>query len=256
MSVGGNAALKTQGVSQERMRYLQLHEIDPDGLLRCADVIVNKYGGKEDTTDDDHELELSPGRVVVPRELHAAILYLHHHSRLASHAAWVDMVAGIHEAGYTWRGLGNSCKQATKRCMQCMRALRPHSKAAGLLSSRRYRCPFDSLSRDLQDLGKAAETKHGDSRYLLTIMCEFTSFVELYALPDKTAEGMADCLIDFCMQWGVPTCIWSGHDAEIKNEVVKRVCAYTSRSGRCGQALATVMVRQGRKGNTCRSTSS
>jgi RecA-family ATPase len=85
MSVGGNAALKTQGVSQERMRYLQLHKVDPDGLLRCADVIVNKYGGKEDTTDDDHELVLSPGRVVVPLELRAAILYLHHHSRLASH---------------------------------------------------------------------------------------------------------------------------------------------------------------------------
>ena len=226
MSVGGNAALKKEGISQERMRYLQLHAVDPDGLLRRADVVVNKYGGHEDTTDDDHELELTPGRVVVPRELRAAMLYLHHHSRLACHAAWVDMVASIQEAGYTWRGLGNSCKQATKRCMQCMRALRPHSKAAGLLSSRRYRCPFDSLSWDLQDLGKAAETKHGGNRYLLTIMCEFTSFVELYALPDKTAEGMADCLIDFCMQWGVPTCIWSGHDAEIKNEVVKRVCAY------------------------------
>ena len=57
-------------------------------------------------------------------------------------------------------------------------------------------------------------------------MCEFTSFVELYALPDKTAEGVADCLIDFCLRWGTPSCIWSGHDAEIKNEVVRRVCAY------------------------------
>jgi hypothetical protein len=58
------------------------------------------------------------------------------------------------------------------------------------------------------------------------VMCEFTSFVELYALPDKTAEGVADCLTDFCLRWGTPSCIWSGHGAEIKNEVVQRVCAY------------------------------
>ena len=129
-------------------------------------------------------------------------------------------------AGYTWKGLGNSCKQTTKRCMECMKAKRPHSKAAGLLSSRRYKRPFDSLSWDMQDLGKAAVTEYGKNRYLLTIMCEFTSFVELYALEDKTAERIADCLVDFCLRWDTPSCIWSGHDSEIKNEVVKRVCAY------------------------------
>jgi hypothetical protein len=52
-------------------------------------------------------------------------------------------------------------------------------------------------------------------------MCEFTSFVELYALEDKTAEHIADCLVDFCLRWDTPSCIWSGHDSEIKNEVVK-----------------------------------
>jgi hypothetical protein len=78
----------------------------------------------------------------------------------------------------------------------------------------------------MQDLGKAAVTEYGENRYLLTIMCEFTSFVELYALEDKTAEHIADCLVDFCLRWDTPSCIWSGHDSEIKNEVVKRVCAY------------------------------
>jgi hypothetical protein len=159
-------------------------------------------------------------RAVVPKELRDGILYIH---QLAAHASWVDMESMIHEAGYTWKGLGNSCKQTTKRCMDCLKAKRPHSKAAGLLSSRRYRCPFDSLSWDMQDLGKASTTTHGENRYLLTIMCEFTSYVELYALPDKTAESAADCLIDFAQRWDIPSCIWPGHDAEIKNEVVQRV---------------------------------
>jgi hypothetical protein len=38
---------------------------------------------------------------------------------------------------------------------------------------------WDSLSWDMQDLGKAATTTHGDNRYLLTTMSEFTSYVEL-----------------------------------------------------------------------------
>jgi hypothetical protein len=101
--------------------------------------------------------------------LRDGILYIHPHSQLAAHASWVDMESMIHEAGYTWKGLGNSCKQTTKRCMDCLKAKRPHSKAAGLLSSRRYRCPFDSLSWDMQDLGKAATTTHEDNRYLLTM---------------------------------------------------------------------------------------
>jgi hypothetical protein len=110
--------------------------------------------------------------------------------------------------------------------MECMQAKRAHSKLGGLHSSRRYTRPFDTLSWDLQDLGKASETTYGKNRYLLTVLCEFTSFPELYSLPDKTAEAIADCLVDYCLRWGKPSCIWSGHDAEIKNEVVERVCAY------------------------------
>ena len=110
--------------------------------------------------------------------------------------------------------------------MECMKAKRGHSKLAGLHSSGRYVRPFDTLSWDLQDLGKAAETTKGKNRYLLTVMCEFSSFPELYAIPDKKAESMADCLIYLCLRWGKPSCIWSGYDAEIKNEVVARVCDY------------------------------
>ena len=230
---GGASALKKQGVSDERIRYLQLLSFDDDGLLRCADINVHMYGAdgkqvKESTTGSTNEegLDLSEARVLVPKGLREGILFIHHYTRLACHASWLDMMDGIQEAGYTWKGLGLSCKQMTGRCMECMQAKRAHSKLGGLHSSRRYTRPFDTISWDMQDLGKASETTHGKNRYLLTVLCEFSSFPELYSLPDKTAEPIADCLVDYCLRWGRPSCIWSGHDAEIKNEVVKRVCAY------------------------------
>jgi hypothetical protein len=72
-------------------------------------------------------LDCSEARVVVPKELRDGILFVHHYSRLACHASWLDMMDQIQEAGYTWRGLGHSCKQMTGRCMECMQAKRAHS---------------------------------------------------------------------------------------------------------------------------------
>jgi hypothetical protein len=132
---GGAAALKTIGMSEERTRYLQLHEIDAEGLLRCSDVVVHAYcdADEEGRIGEDVDFDVTTSRAVAPKELRDGILYIHHHSQLAALASWVDMESMIHEAGYTWKGLGNSCKQTTKRCMDCLKAKRPHSKAAELV---------------------------------------------------------------------------------------------------------------------------
>jgi hypothetical protein len=57
LQASGATALKRQGVSDERLRYLQLHTIDDDGLLRCSDINVHVYGvdGKRaDQQDERH----------------------------------------------------------------------------------------------------------------------------------------------------------------------------------------------------------
>jgi hypothetical protein len=97
----GVPALKLVGVSDERLRYayLSLHSVDEAGQLCCADVLVNVYGwlDKKVATVDQKtlEYELAGSKVVVPRELRDGMLYLHHYSRMASHASWVDMMDGV-----------------------------------------------------------------------------------------------------------------------------------------------------------------
>ena len=183
LQANGVSALKKQGVSDERLRYLQLVSIDDNGLLRCSDINVHMYGAdgkqvkqveeKKETSANEGGLDCSEARVLVPKGLREGILFIHHYTRLACHASWMDMMDGIQEAGYTWKGLGLNCKQMTSRCMECMQAKRAHSKLGGLHSSRRYTRPFDTISWDMQDLGKASETTHGKNRYLLTVLCEF-----------------------------------------------------------------------------------
>jgi hypothetical protein len=103
---GGAAALKTIGMSEERTRYLQLHEIDAEGLLRCSDVVVHAYcdADEEGRIGEDVDFDVTTSRAVAPKELRDGILYIHHHSQLAALASWVDMESMIHEAGYTWKG--------------------------------------------------------------------------------------------------------------------------------------------------------
>ena len=95
--------MKLVGVSDERLRYLSLHSVDEDGQLCCADVVVNVYGGADGVGSTaegkDMEYELAGSKVVVPKELRDGVLYLHHYSRMASHASWVDMPSHIHTMG-------------------------------------------------------------------------------------------------------------------------------------------------------------
>jgi hypothetical protein len=127
---GGVPALKLAGISKERMRYLQLHEVDAYGQLRCAEVVVHVYGGESkppaEKCMDQAQWEMdmvvnksqvekgmdqaqwacdfgrSASRVVVPKELRDGILFMHHYSRMASHASWVDMIDSVQAAGYTY----------------------------------------------------------------------------------------------------------------------------------------------------------
>jgi hypothetical protein len=111
---GGAAALKTIGVSEERTRYLQLHEIDAEGLMRCSDVVVHVYGDahEEERVGENADCDVTTSRVVVPKELRDGILCIYHHSQLAAHASWVDMesmtharsrlAVGVLQRGYGW----------------------------------------------------------------------------------------------------------------------------------------------------------
>ena len=79
LQANGVSALKKQGVSDERLRYLQLVSIDDNGLLRCSDVNVHMYGAdgkqveqveeKKMESTEEGGLDCSDARVLVPKGL-------------------------------------------------------------------------------------------------------------------------------------------------------------------------------------------
>lgn len=74
----------------------------------------------------------------------------------------------------------------------------------------------------LDILGPLPETPDGNI-YILVVGDYFTKFVEAYALPDQTAETVADKLVhEFCLRYGFPLEIHSDQGRNFETEFSRR----------------------------------
>ena len=72
--------------------------------------------------------------------------------------------------------------------------------------------------------GPLPETARGNSK-ILVITCYFTKWVEAYALPDETAETVAEALVnDFVSRYGTPVSIHSDQGRNFESTLFQEVC--------------------------------
>lgn len=63
------------------------------------------------------------------------------------------------------------------------------------------------------------------NRYVLVVEDYFTKFVNLYALPNQTAQSVARCLFaDYVLVHGVPEVVHSDQGRQFEAEIVQRLC--------------------------------
>ena len=80
--------------------------------------------------------------------------------------------------------------------------------------------PWSQIGIDLIGPLEATEDKY---RYVLTGICYFTKFVELYPLKEKSALGIAECLYDMQCRYGVPRVHISDQGREFVNQVTRHL---------------------------------
>jgi hypothetical protein len=68
-------------------------------------------------------------------------------------------------------------------------------------------------------IGPLPEDAQGN-KYIIVFIDAFTRFVELYAVPDTTAEVCATKLLDHVGRYGVPTYIQSDHGSQFVNQLI------------------------------------
>ena len=73
-------------------------------------------------------------------------------------------------------------------------------------------------------LGELPEST-SNNKYILVVSDYFTKWVEAYALPDQTAQTVADVLVrDFICRFGAPTYLHSDQGENFESHLLKEVC--------------------------------
>ncbi len=76
--------------------------------------------------------------------------------------------------------------------------------------------PFERVAVDILELPVTS------ARYVLVVEDYFTKFVNLYPLPNQSAQTVAHCLFeDYVLLHGVPETLHSDHGCQSEAEVVQ-----------------------------------
>ena len=82
--------------------------------------------------------------------------------------------------------------------------------------------PFDRCHIDV--FGELPATASG-YKYVLVFKCALTKWVEYFAVRNKSAEEIAECLVDeIILRHGAPTVIISDGGTEFANKILRGVC--------------------------------
>ena len=161
-------------------------------------------------------------QVLVPRSKRKEFLQQAHGERWTAHLGVKRTVARLHEK-YFWYGMRADVRSWLAQCGVCVGAKGPGGRnRKNPMTIVRSGTPFERIAIDMY--GPLPETARGNSK-ILVITCYFTKWVEAYALPDETAETVAEALVnDFVSRYGTPVSIHSDQGRNFESTLFQEVC--------------------------------
>ena len=161
-------------------------------------------------------------QVLVPRSKRKEFLQQAHGERWTAHLGVKRTVARLHEK-YFWYDMRADVRSWLAQCGVCVRAKGPGGRTRkNPMTIVRSGTPFERIAIDMY--GPLPETARGNSK-ILVITCYFTKWVEAYALPDETAETVAEALVnDFVSRYGTPVSIHSDQGRNFESTLFQEVC--------------------------------
>ena len=125
----------------------------------------------------------------------------------------------LKQAGYIWWDMGQDVKNYCGSCLVCARSNNTHRRlAAPLEMTTQPTAPWQHIAIDLIGPFGRQATERGN-RYVLVTLDLLTKGVELAAIPDKSAETVANSLIENVVyRHGLPESILSDRGLEFNNQ--------------------------------------
>jgi transposase InsO family protein len=156
--------------------------------------------------------------ILVPRKL-VAILLRKYHDRFG-HPSHSRMYATMREK-YYWKGMANEIAPYAESCHHCQQRKKVYSRKVPLLTYSKNIEPFERCHIDL--CGPFVTTKR-KMKYILVFKDALTKWIELFAIPDKSENTVAECMFDeIIMRHGAPQVLISDQGKEFINKVVRQL---------------------------------
>ena len=161
---------------------------------------------------DDDELR---EKIVVPDKFKAHILTVCH----APHFGVQKTYETVSE-NYFWINLYADVKNFVKSCPDCLEQKGFRQTQAPLMRQHIAQKPIDAISIDI--VGPLKISNKGN-RYILTIVCQFSRFLQLYPLRDMTAESVSEKLLIFMSNFGIPGSILTDQGACFESKLFQEL---------------------------------
>lgn len=189
-------------------------------------------------------------QVVIPECLTEDLITLAHDHITSGHLSRDKTFARL-ASKYWFPNMWSRVEQHVKECIPC-NSRKARTQPVPLQFAPIPNFPFEVISIDL--VGPLTETPRGN-RFLLTIICNLTSWPEAIPIPTKEASVVAEALIQhFITRFGTPRVIVSDNGREFDNSLMKylsnyfgfihaKVCPYTPHSNGKIEKFNQVLVQ-------------
>jgi transposase InsO family protein len=218
------------------LKDIRRSQNDPtDFLFRANEdgipgILQRKFDRVQDIQSDQQNVQLTSTKIamVVPRGLTKQCMKMYHEG--LGHPGGSRTKATI-RLGYYWPGMNKDIKNYCKACLFCHRRkadnkranipIQSYGQARGADAQR----PFSRVHIDLT--GPLPKTDRGH-QYILVAKDALTKWIEVFALQNKEAETVAECIADeIIYRHGPPRTIVTDNGTEFKNALVNQLMKLT-----------------------------
>lgn len=127
---------------------------------------------------------------------------------------------------YYWKGLFKSVESFVRRCTDCQKYKYSKQHIEPLTITSTARVAFEKIFLDVVG---PIETDIDNNKYILTIQCDLSKFVEAYPLKNKESLNIATAFVNnFVLRYGVPTQIVTDQGTEFMSSLFKDTCKILS----------------------------
>jgi len=160
-------------------------------------------------------------QLIVPRSMRKELLEDAHNSKFGGHLG-VRRVVDKLKLNFYWFRMKESVRIWVQNCVVCGARKRPKRKAKAQLGSYVTGAPMDRIQMDISGPFPCTER---NNRYILVIQCQFSKWVEAYAIKNQLTTTIAEIMVnEFFSRFGCPLEIHTDQGSNFNSSLFKEVC--------------------------------